>query len=1253
MPSHLEGASSKVEHSPTPPIMTLSPPISVLDLDESVKEINQCCLEHRVMPHWLTINEPKFGRTQGCALRIRLSTRVVRVWSVDTTYASPADAKKACAELALAEGVLQYVRQHDPQGAPEPHADEAPFVKPRAWSVQEFFETLPQPLPEPVQNKSALDINGPAWLNTTIQSARGGKLVPNFVWTSDPGLGMHGCLLRLERPGECKSFLVDARFCKRAEAKAAVCLQAMSDGVGEYIRGIGKAVENKLSVVTRKQVTDVILPALLAEYRNVRPGLMPSFDFSTDQDACGCTLLIELLPSPAPEMARQYVVPPEYRNRNDAKIAVVNMAAEQGVIEFIRFRGCPPPPGYTPFYMQCQERVGANVRKRKTWDGGHNGGAYAYKKTKFNNGGMQGNFSGGTDRPGNGYHPQAWNNSTRQHNGEFARPHVPGPSHFGNVGGPARAAQPASHWQSGPRNVGGSMVPAPSPAPISAFGGVAPQGVPSYNQRGLVNGGDQAAHRGAVAPRPPPFEAPPASTYNTSTSSVVSSFYGAPGQGATATAYPSYYPSQAMAAPAPQYQQPYDPRSAAYATPYASQAVGYQGYPSASVSSAGYFPVPTPPNVSAYYHPGVSTATNSPAVPAPAYTPYAPTVGAPQAVVPQVPAPSRAPAVPVPVPNPPPQAGSSASTNTAPAQTYTPTPQASSTPPISSDHKPPVKRARPAAKPAGAKVGAASGSGKVTIAVESAPKTSVTALYDYCASAGLPNPQFYNEIVKGEKTPGHKVWVIIGKQKLELSATFPSLSQGQERVAKRVLEQLRAQSEIAMTAQSVSPSSSSVKAASEVYEEALVSLEQYDPELIKKTWRKVDFRILPIAVLLYLASYIDRANVGNAKVLGMATSLHLTDNQYNWVLSIFFIGYVVFETPSNILLRRLSPRWYIPTLTVLWGLTCALFAVVHNATGLIVIRFFLGMAEAGFLPGIVYWMSLTGAFGGLLATAIHALNGTHGIEGWRWIYIVEGCITGGFGLLTFVFMSAYPAEAKFLNATEKRIIQLAIEADRAQGDNESFNGKHIRSAFTDWRTYLVILSLPSVVVGLGYVGTRATLMACPPYGLGFFIVLIAGWTCDRYGKLFYHYVGAVLVVMVALIVLMTVDKLVVRYVMFFLVMFMFIPVSVCWTWLSSNIAGSNKRAAATGVVFSLGSIGGTVSGQIYRAEWAPRYVQGHAINLACYVIALVSGFALWYSYKRDNERRDREANEKVAAGTLVGADLGDLGDRHPNFRYYL
>ncbi len=102
-----------------------------------------------------------------------------------------------------------------------------------------------------------------------------------------------------------------------------------------------------------------------------------------------------------------------------------------------------------------------------------------------------------------------------------------------------------------------------------------------------------------------------------------------------------------------------------------------------------------------------------------------------------------------------------------------------------------------------------------------------------------------------------------------------------------------------------------------------------------------------------------------------------------------------------------------------------------------------------------------------------------------------------------------------------------------------------------------------------------------------------------------------------------------------------------WAWLSSNVAGSNKRAAATGVIFSVGNVGGIISGQIYRAEWAPRYVQGHAINLACYVIALVAGFILWLSYRNDNIARDKAEGRRVErTESMLGDDLGDLGDRY-------
>lgn len=306
-------------------------------------------------------------------------------------------------------------------------------------------------------------------------------------------------------------------------------------------------------------------------------------------------------------------------------------------------------------------------------------------------------------------------------------------------------------------------------------------------------------------------------------------------------------------------------------------------------------------------------------------------------------------------------------------------------------------------------------------------------------------------------------------------------------------------------------------------------------------------------------------------------------------------------------------------------------------------------------------VSLTGAFGGLLATGINYLDGTRGIVGWRWIFIIEGIITVGLGLLAFTFMSNYPDTASWLSPAEKAAIINANQADSALHATEEFNWIRIHSAFTDYRTYLwgsiyfstyipvysIILSLPNVITGLGYEGTAATLMACPPYAFGFLIVVLAGYTSDYFRDRFRHYLGAIIIVMAALIVLMVTTNNVVRYVMFFFVMFMFIPISIIWSWLANNTAGTNKRAAVTGLVFSMGNVGGAISGQIYRNEWAPRYVQGHGINLVCYVFAVLAGVVLWLGYRRDNEARDRAMRESGEwVEDMLEVDLGDLGDKY-------
>lgn len=211
---------------------------------------------------------------------------------------------------------------------------------------------------------------------------------------------MHGCFLRLDRPTEYRAYLVDPRFPKRADAKAAVCLQALSQGAGDYMRAIGKAVEERVTPLMKTWVNDQVYPVLLSEYNKLR-GRHPNFTYEKEKDgpflfsyhvtshahcvlAFGCTMTLQLSADPTPDQTRTWTVSNNYRNKADAKVAVVCIAIEQGAMEFIRFRGEPPPPGYTTPYSLQTFDPGSSQKsngKRKMVEDAHSQGEHE-KPTK-------------------------------------------------------------------------------------------------------------------------------------------------------------------------------------------------------------------------------------------------------------------------------------------------------------------------------------------------------------------------------------------------------------------------------------------------------------------------------------------------------------------------------------------------------------------------------------------------------------------------------------------------------------------------------------------------------------------------------------------------------------------------------------------------------------------------------------------------------------------------------------------------------
>ncbi|OCH85385.1 hypothetical protein OBBRIDRAFT_798230 [Obba rivulosa] len=811
--ANAEGHSAKATSATTTQQNTHSAAAEPTVSGDAVQQIEQYCAESgdaRPKLDWIPVCEPKFGRTQGYALRVRHSAHVHKVYSVDTIYESPTEAQKACAEVALAEDVLDYIKHGRSQAnAAAASTDESTAPEStETWTVQRFYEDLPQPVPETVPGKTAADINSPAWLNMAIQSARGAKIASNFIWTANAQTGLHGCLLRLTRPGESRSYLADAIFAKRNEAKAAVCLLAMSQGVGTWIRDLAKEVENRLSPEVKKQVTDMLLPALLSEYRKVRPSASPAFDFHTVQDACGCTLTVELSPTPSSEQTRRYTVEAEYRNRNDAKIAVVWSAVQQGVMEFILFRGQSLPSGYVPSY-NGGDATAMNPRKRRQdWAGGdkpygmHQNNAQGwdgqFKKPRLN-GGVEGNFMNHPRGSFGRGRARGWNNrGTGRYRNDAAwmGPRMPGPGEVGYAAGPPFMGPPAGQFQPGPG--------------VPAYGfvqHVTPSFIPPQNGAYPHNYGGYAP--APAAPGPTLYQSTPMPAANGA------QYYGGVAQ--PGAAYPSYYPNVTSPSPGQYAQQA---QNMPAANPYAAYSQSQASAPQSYTSTVSQAPVYYPPAHTHYSHPhtqpvynpatgqyypvppapyaqapvSISQASPSPTPPATAtvtnstpqtsgtqtstmVTPVVPTT-----VSPAVPTAPAAPAVPI------------TAAPVAPQNPPAPSAQPQPIPiPISNENSVLVNRARSTPKSSGTRT--PTGAGRIAVSVESAPKSSVTALYDHCRISGMPTPQFCHEIVKEQAEMKHKVWVVIGKQKLELPVTFSSLSQGQERVAKRVLEQLRSQAQ--------------------------------------------------------------------------------------------------------------------------------------------------------------------------------------------------------------------------------------------------------------------------------------------------------------------------------------------------------------------------------------------------------------------------------------------------------------------------
>ena len=246
------------------------------------------------------------------------------------------------------------------------------------------------------------------------------------------------------------------------------------------------------------------------------------------------------------------------------------------------------------------------------------------------------------------------------------------------------------------------------------------------------------------------------------------------------------------------------------------------------------------------------------------------------------------------------------------------------------------------------------------------------------------------------------------------------------------------------------------------------------------------WRLIPFLFLLYIVAYLDRINVGFA-ALQMNRALGLSAREYGLGAGIFFISYVLFEIPSNLILARVGARVWIARIMITWGLVSSATMFVRSASGFYVVRFLLGAAEAGFFPGIVFYLTLwfpseerartlagfmtailaAGVVGGPISGAILGLGGTGGLAGWQWLFLLEGLPAVVLGLAVLRWLPDGPDAATWLAEEEKRRLLDARARDAAAHVTDPTLAVALRDGNV-WRLALVYFSIPVALYGFGF-----------------------------------------------------------------------------------------------------------------------------------------------------------------------------------------
>ncbi|KIX03812.1 uncharacterized protein Z518_07365 [Rhinocladiella mackenziei CBS 650.93] len=415
-----------------------------------------------------------------------------------------------------------------------------------------------------------------------------------------------------------------------------------------------------------------------------------------------------------------------------------------------------------------------------------------------------------------------------------------------------------------------------------------------------------------------------------------------------------------------------------------------------------------------------------------------------------------------------------------------------------------------------------------------------------------------------------------------------------------------------------------------------------DEKLEKKIKRKIDHRLIPILGFLYTLSLIDRTNIGGARISGLDGAVDLDiGNRASVIILVFYVGYVIFELPSNIVLKKVGAANWLSFLGISWGVIVLSFGFSKNWATVAALRVLLGILEAGLFPGCIYLISswyrryevqkriafffmtasFLSSFSNILAYGLTQIASDPETDGWKWIFIVEGALTIGLAILAFFIIVDFPESKRnrFLSPEEIQIVKQRLIQERGTTEAGKVTWKVIRETVSDWQvwsiatvymtgscgTYGFLFFLPIILRnGLEYSMALSFILTAPPAALAVIYAVGISWAADRYHVrgpfILLHCVLAI----VGLCMIGFLGSPTPRYIGAF-------P-GECGTnglivtglaWGQNNVRGDAKRSVTTAIQVMMAAVGGIYSALVFRQQDAPDYIPGLVATGALVLLA--------------------------------------------------